>query len=88
MIVGGAALSEQIFVPVTARSRGADPADSSRFGRLDLKPGITGMWQVLGRDGIPFNEMIRFDYEYVTTWSVSRDMCLLLRTIPRTVRSA
>jgi lipopolysaccharide/colanic/teichoic acid biosynthesis glycosyltransferase len=56
--------------------------------RLDLKPGITGMWQVLGRDGIPFEEMIKFDYLYVTSWSVGGDLRLLLRTIPIAVRGA
>lgn len=50
--------------------------------RLDLKPGITGIWQVLGRDGIPFEEMVKFDYVYVTSWSLPGDMRLLLRTIP------
>lgn len=50
--------------------------------RLDLRPGITGLWQVLGRDDIPFDEMIRLDYLYVTSWSLGGDMRLLLRTIP------
>jgi lipopolysaccharide/colanic/teichoic acid biosynthesis glycosyltransferase len=50
--------------------------------RLDLKPGITGLWQVLGRDSIPFDEMIKLDYRYVTTWSLWGDLWLLLRTIP------
>lgn len=36
--------------------------------RLDLRPGITGLWQVLGRSGIPFDEMVRLDYLYVTSW--------------------
>lgn len=54
--------------------------------RLDLKPGITGLWQVLGRDGIGFDEMVRLDYLYVTTWGVGRDLSLLLRTIPRVMR--
>jgi exopolysaccharide biosynthesis polyprenyl glycosylphosphotransferase len=56
--------------------------------RLDLKPGITGIWQVLGRDGIPFEEMVKFDYVYVTSWSVAGDLRLLLRTIPILVRGA
>jgi exopolysaccharide biosynthesis polyprenyl glycosylphosphotransferase len=56
--------------------------------RLDLKPGITGIWQVLGRDGIPFEEMVKFDYLYVTSWSLGGDIRLLLRTIPIVVRGA
>jgi exopolysaccharide biosynthesis polyprenyl glycosylphosphotransferase len=50
--------------------------------RLDLKPGMTGMWQVLGRNEIPFGEMVKLDYLYVTTWSLANDLFLLLRTLP------
>jgi exopolysaccharide biosynthesis polyprenyl glycosylphosphotransferase len=50
--------------------------------RLDLKPGMTGLWQVLGRDDIPFGEMVGLDYRYVTSWSLSNDLKLLLRTVP------
>jgi lipopolysaccharide/colanic/teichoic acid biosynthesis glycosyltransferase len=56
--------------------------------RLDLKPGITGIWQVLGRDGIPFEEMVKLDYVYVTSWNLGGDMRLLLRTIPRVFSAA
>jgi exopolysaccharide biosynthesis polyprenyl glycosylphosphotransferase len=55
--------------------------------RVDLKPGITGIWQVLGRDDIPFGEMVGLDYRYVTTWSLSQDLQLLLRTLPVVVGS-
>ncbi len=48
--------------------------------RLDLKPGMTGLWQVLGRDDIPFGEMVGLDYRYVTTWSLARDLKLILMT--------
>ena len=48
--------------------------------RLDLKPGITGLWQVLGRDAIPFEEMVRIDYMYVTTWSLWNDVRIMART--------
>jgi lipopolysaccharide/colanic/teichoic acid biosynthesis glycosyltransferase len=48
--------------------------------RLDLKPGITGLWQVLGRDAIPFEEMVRLDYLYVTTWSLWNDVRIMVRT--------
>jgi exopolysaccharide biosynthesis polyprenyl glycosylphosphotransferase len=50
--------------------------------RLDLRPGITGLWQVLGRSDIPFDEMVKLDYLYVTTWSLWQDFRLLFRTIP------
>jgi lipopolysaccharide/colanic/teichoic acid biosynthesis glycosyltransferase len=50
--------------------------------RLDLKPGITGLWQVLGRSDIAFDEMVRLDYVYVTSWSLGHDLRLVLRTLP------
>ena len=50
--------------------------------RLDLKPGMTGLWQVLGRNEIPFGDMVKLDYLYVTSWSLWRDCLLLLRTVP------
>ena len=50
--------------------------------RLALKPGLTGLWQTLGRDDIPFDEMVKLDYLYVTTWSLLEDVKLILRTVP------
>jgi exopolysaccharide biosynthesis polyprenyl glycosylphosphotransferase len=50
--------------------------------RLNLKPGCTGPWQVQGRSTIPFEEMVRLDYLYVTGWSVMADLKLVVRTIP------
>jgi len=54
--------------------------------RLDLTPGITGLWQVLGRTTIPFEEMIKLDYLYVTNWSLWQDVRLLIRTLPVVLR--
>ena len=50
--------------------------------RLEITPGITGLWQVLGRSSIPFDEMVKLDYVYVTGWSLSWDIQLLLETVP------
>jgi exopolysaccharide biosynthesis polyprenyl glycosylphosphotransferase len=50
--------------------------------RLDTTPGITGLWQVLGRNDIPFDEMVKLDYVYVTNWSLWWDIKILLRTVP------
>ena len=54
--------------------------------RLDLTPGITGVWQVLGRNDIGFDEMVKLDYLYVNNWSLWWDFKLLLRTVPIVVR--
>lgn len=56
--------------------------------RLDLKPGITGLWQVLGRSGIGFDEMVRLDYLYVTSWSLLGDIKLVIRTLPALVAAS
>jgi exopolysaccharide biosynthesis polyprenyl glycosylphosphotransferase len=63
-------LEEDQYVPQWARRR------------LELKPGITGLWQVLGNSQISFEEMVRLDYEYVATWSMWRDFQLMLKTLP------
>jgi exopolysaccharide biosynthesis polyprenyl glycosylphosphotransferase len=54
--------------------------------RLSLRPGITGLWQVLGASDIPFEEMTKLDYLYVTNWSLGEDVRLILRTIPSLAR--
>ena len=51
-------------------------------GRLDLTPGITGVWQVMGRTHIPFEQMIMLDYLYVANWSLWTDVKLMLQTVP------
>ena len=56
--------------------------------RLDLKPGITGLWQVLGASDIPFEEMTKLDYLYVTNWSISGDLKLVFQTLPALLRYA
>ncbi len=53
--------------------------------RLDLTPGITGLWQVLGRTNIPFEEMVKLDYLYVTNWSLWSDVRLVLHTLPAVI---
>jgi exopolysaccharide biosynthesis polyprenyl glycosylphosphotransferase len=54
----------------------------SKRRRLDLTPGITGLWQVVGRSDVPFAEMIALDYLYVTNWSLLGDIKLLSQTLP------
>ena len=50
--------------------------------RLDLTPGMTGPWQVLGAARIPLRDMVTIDYLYVTNWSLWGDIKILLRTVP------
>jgi exopolysaccharide biosynthesis polyprenyl glycosylphosphotransferase len=53
--------------------------------RLELRPGLTGPWQIYGRSQSPFQEMVRFDYQYVAGWSLARDFELLLGTFPAVI---
>jgi exopolysaccharide biosynthesis polyprenyl glycosylphosphotransferase len=53
---------------------------------LDVKPGITGLWQVCGRSRTTFDEMVRLDLRYAGSWSIWLDLKILLRT-PRAVLS-
>jgi len=50
--------------------------------RLDMKPGITGLWQVSGRNRLPFDEMVRMDLYYIENWSLLLDLKILLQTLP------
>ncbi len=60
----------------------ADQITGWALRRLDMTPGITGLWQVLGRNDIPFEEMTKLDYLYVTNWSLWWDLKILCQTIP------
>jgi exopolysaccharide biosynthesis polyprenyl glycosylphosphotransferase len=59
----------------------ADLVDRRYEARFNVRPGITGRWQVFGRSDIPFDDMIKLDYTYVTNWSVGYDIKLMVRTI-------
>ncbi len=51
--------------------------------RLEVKPGITGLWQVSGRSDLTFDEMCLLDIYYIENWSLALDIQIMLRTIPR-----
>jgi exopolysaccharide biosynthesis polyprenyl glycosylphosphotransferase len=53
--------------------------------RLDVAPGITGLWQVSGRSDLPFDEMALLDIYYIEQWSPGLDFKILLRTIPTVI---
>ena len=50
-----------------------------------VKPGLTGLWQVSGRSRLTYDERVALDREYVEHWSLSRDMMILVKTIPSVV---
>jgi len=49
--------------------------------RLEVAPGISGYWQVLGSSRIPLEEMVKLDYLYIANWSVWGDLKFMLRTV-------
>ena len=56
-----------------------DPSDRRR---LSMRPGITCIWQVSGRNLIGFDEWVKLDLEYIDNWSLTLDIVLLLQTVP------
>ncbi len=54
--------------------------------RLDMKPGITGMWQVSGRNRLKFEEMVELDLYYIANWSLWLDLKIILLTLPAVLR--
>jgi exopolysaccharide biosynthesis polyprenyl glycosylphosphotransferase len=54
--------------------------------RLDMKPGLTGLWQVSGRNRLSFDEMVRLDLFYIENWSLLLDLKIILRTLPVMLR--
>jgi exopolysaccharide biosynthesis polyprenyl glycosylphosphotransferase len=51
--------------------------------RLRMRPGLTCLWALAGRDGLDFDTWMKLDMEYIDSWSLGLDWNILLRTIPR-----
>jgi len=56
--------------------------DHWQFDRLQVMPGITGLWQVSGRNRLTYRQMCELDVEYVRRWSLWLDFLILVKTIP------
>ncbi len=54
--------------------------------RLQMKPGITGLWQLYGRRDVPIHQNLNYDLEYIRTWSLRLDVRVMLKTIWAVVR--
>jgi lipopolysaccharide/colanic/teichoic acid biosynthesis glycosyltransferase len=50
--------------------------------KLSVRPGITCLWQVGGRNDIKFNDWMKMDLQYIDNWSLWLDMKILARTVP------
>ena len=54
--------------------------------RLQMRPGMTGAWQVAGASRIPISELVELDADYVSDWSLLLDLRLLIGTLPHVIR--
>jgi exopolysaccharide biosynthesis polyprenyl glycosylphosphotransferase len=54
--------------------------------RLEALPGVTGLWQVSGRNHLSFEDMVRLDVQYLENWSLTGDLKILARTMPELMR--
>lgn len=50
--------------------------------RFSVKPGITCIWQISGRNNLPFHKWLELDLQYIDNWSLSLDLMILFKTIP------
>jgi lipopolysaccharide/colanic/teichoic acid biosynthesis glycosyltransferase len=53
---------------------------------LSVKPGLTGYWQIQGRQDVSYEERVRMDVQYITNWSLALDLMILLKTPFRVIR--
>ncbi|MBF0619120.1 MAG: sugar transferase [Candidatus Omnitrophica bacterium] len=56
--------------------------DLKQLKRLEVRPGITGLWQVRGRSDLPFHRLVKWDAWYINNWSFWLDVNILFETIP------
>nr|MDA8189685.1 sugar transferase [Dehalococcoidales bacterium] len=52
------------------------------YKRLEVSPGLTGLWQVSGRSTLTFDEMVLLDIWYIENWSLGLDIKIMFRTVP------
>jgi lipopolysaccharide/colanic/teichoic acid biosynthesis glycosyltransferase len=50
--------------------------------RYAVLPGITGLWQISGRSGLTFDDLVRLDFTYLENWSIWLDITIIAKTIP------
>ncbi len=65
-------------------------SEVERYGSFDtyllsIKPGMTGLWQVSGRNDIPYEERVQLDTHYVQNWSLWQDFLIMIKTVLYTI---
>lgn len=56
--------------------------------RLSMRPGLTCLWQIMGRNAIGFADWVKLDLQYIDSWSLAADVTILVRTIPAVLRGS
>jgi lipopolysaccharide/colanic/teichoic acid biosynthesis glycosyltransferase len=69
------------FIPAEA-----EQIAGSAARRFDVRPGMTGLWQISGRSHLSYEELKRLDYLYVASWSLLWDLKILWHTPARVLR--
>ena len=62
--------------------REAEEYSEAHWRRMEVPPGMTGLWQVSGRSALSFDDMVRLDVFYIENWSLGFDLEILARTVP------
>lgn len=75
------------FVGPRPTSFGAETYDLWHTARLEVKPGLTGLWQVQARNDVDFDERLRLDIEYIRARSMTTDLKILASTAGSVLRS-
>ncbi len=73
--------------PRPALPREVAQYDADMMRRLDVRPGLTGLWQVSGRSRLSWEDTVRLDLYYVDNWSMTQDLMILARTAKAVVGS-
>jgi exopolysaccharide biosynthesis polyprenyl glycosylphosphotransferase len=60
--------------------------DLRQLKRLNIRPGITGLWQIRGRSDVSFQRFLRWDIWYINNWSFSLDLYILFQTLPVVIK--
>jgi lipopolysaccharide/colanic/teichoic acid biosynthesis glycosyltransferase len=63
-----------------------DKYDDADRRRISMRPGLTCLWQVNGRNNINFREWVKLDLEYIDSWSLGTDVRIMLKTVPAVFR--
>jgi exopolysaccharide biosynthesis polyprenyl glycosylphosphotransferase len=58
-----------------------------QLDRLEVRPGLTGLWQVSGRSELSFDEYVRLDLFYIENWSLAYDLFIIIKTIPMLLKA-